>query len=202
MNKILLAIVAVIAMGTAGFFLLRAQQDTVPTPDTTAPSLSPTTITPSEIGVSGSTYRDPNGMYTFFYPSDYTLDTQDPLHIRIYKRGETQRPQSEMSDGALMVFEHIDLQDRSLQSWVDTHIQQSTADGTSEIVEAKKPITQNGYIGFQYAIRGLGTSQNIVLQKDKNSREAVMITYAVSDPQQRGYQNEVDAILSSVTVLK
>jgi hypothetical protein len=202
MNKLKLGILALILIGSAGFFILTSQKETIPTPSPVPPSLSPTASAQLDLGRGGNSYRDPNNIFTFLYPNDYTLDTQDPLHIRIYKRGETQRPQSEMSNGALLVFEPIKLPDTSLETWVDTRIRQSTADGTSEITEAKKSITQNGYPGFYYAIRGLGISQNLILQKDKNSDYAVMITYAVSDPKERGYQKEVDAVLSSLTFIK
>lgn len=60
----------------------------------------------------------------------------------------------------------------------------------------------NGYPGFQYTLRGLGTSQNIVLQKATNSTHALLITFAISDPNQKGYQDEVDSILQSITLAK
>lgn len=197
MNKLALVILLIIFIGTAGFFFLQNQRNDVTPSLSATPTISILTVVPTNMISEGESYQDPNNVYTFSYPKDYTLDTQDPLHIRIYKRGQTQRPQSEMSDGALMVFENIDLKGKSLESWVDANIQQSTSDGTSEIIEEKTSIHQNGYPGFYYAIRGLGTSQNIILQKDSNSSNAVIITYAVSDPQEKGYQNEIDNILSS-----
>jgi hypothetical protein len=101
-----------------------------------------------------------------------------------------------------MVFETVELKGVTLEKWVDTRISESTADGTSEITEAKKMVTQNGYPGFYYAIRGLGISQNLILQKDLNSDNAVVITYAISDPEQKGYQSELDAVLKSLRLLK
>jgi hypothetical protein len=150
----------------------------------------------------GSSYLDPKGVYTFLYPNEYTLDIQDPVHIRVYKRGVTQRPQSEMSDGALVVFESLDVTGQTLEEWVDAQIKTSTADGTSEVVEAKKATTLNGYPGFTYQLRGLGTSQYLVAQKDTQSNAAVIVTYMVSDPEGVGYQRDVDAILSSIELLK
>jgi hypothetical protein len=202
MNKLFFEILAVIVIGIVGFIMLNNQKGSVPTQTPPTPKASPTNKAQIDLGSSGSSYRDQNNIFTVLYPNDYVLDTQDPLHIRIYKRGDTQRPQSEMSDGVLMVFESIELKGTSLEYWVDTHIQQATADGTSEIIEPKKPITQNGYLGFHYAIRGLGISQNIILQKNRDSNFAVMITYSVSDPKQVGYQKDVDAALSSLTILK
>lgn len=200
MNKLVIGAVVILLFVSAVFFVKNNQKNTLSTPVPITPSVSPTSTT--DVELIGNIYRDPNDRFTFVYPDDYTLDTQDPLHTRIYKVGETQRPQSEMSDGALMVFESIELQGESLESWVDARIQESIQDGTSEISEAKKPVTQNGFPGFYYAIRGLGTSQNTILQKNSDSQFALMITYAISDPQQREYQQEIDEILRSVELIK
>jgi hypothetical protein len=202
MNKIYFAVLAIIIAGGVGVFFLKQTKENVSTASPLSASTAPTSSPLSDLGSGGSSYLDQKGVYNFLYPNDYTLDTADPLHIRIYKRGETQRPQSEMSDGALMVFETVELKGVTLEKWVDTRISESTADGTSEITEAKKMVTQNGYPGFYYAIRGLGISQNLILQKDLNSDNAVVITYAISDPEQKGYQSELDAVLKSLRLLK
>ncbi|MFZ1721122.1 MAG: hypothetical protein WAU07_01325 [Microgenomates group bacterium] len=207
MQKLTLAIFVILLSG-AGFFVIKNQKETIPMPLPITPtqrpiaSIAPTSTTGEDSGIEDNTYRDQNGIFSVVYPNDYTLDIQDPLHIRIYKRGETQRPQSEMSDGALMVFETVDLQGIPIESWVDARIQESTYDGTSEILEVKKSITLNGNPGFQYSIRGLGVSQNLILQKDADSDYAVVITYAISDPQQRGYQEEIDLMLASLKFTK
>lgn len=156
---------------------------------------------PVDVGSGAKKYTDDKDVYSFLYPVDYILDTNDPQHIRVYKTGETQRPQSEMSDGALIVFEVIDLGETSLDSWVDSRIEESLADGTSEITETKRPFVLNTFPGFSYALRGLGNSQNIILQKNITSNEALSITYAISDPQQKNYQQEINSILSSITFL-
>lgn len=203
MNKKLLVVLVIVVIGVASIFLLSNQKKETPSSSiTTSQNPSPTNTSSIDLGAGGSSYLDETGIYSFLYPNDYVLDTQDPKHIRIYKRGETQRPQSEMSDGALMVFETIDLSGLSLEKWVDKHIKESTADGTSEIVEAKKSITQNSYPGFKYSLRGLGIAQYLVLQKNPSSNNAVVITYSVSDPEQKGYQKDVNAVLASLQLLK
>lgn len=200
-QKEIIPVIIILILTGAGFFIFKNQNQIAPTP---SPSASPSSTTTSgiDLGSGGSSYSDKNNIFTLLYPNDYIIDTDDPLHIRIFKRAPTQRPQSEISDGALMVLESIDLKGSSLESWVDERIKQSIADGTSEITEAKKSVTQNGYPGFHYAIRGLGISQNLILQKDKNSKYGVMITYFVSDPKNIGYQKEIDAILASLNFLK
>jgi hypothetical protein len=210
MAKILSIILIVVILGGISGYMFLSQRKTSISIDNISPT--PNTIQPSpsfseekeknDLQSGGSSYLDTAGIFSFLYPNDYTLDTQDPKHIRIYKKGDTQRPQSEMSDGALLVFEPVTLQGKSLETFVDTRIKESTADGTSEIIEAKKTITHTTYPGFSYSLQGLGTSQNLVLQKDKNSPNAVVITYSISDPQNKGYQKEVDAVLASIKLLK
>ena len=156
----------------------------------------------TDLRIGGSSYMDPEGVFTLLYPNDYTLDTQDSVHPRIYKQGEQQRPQSEMSDGIMIVFETIDLQGKSLEEFVDQRITEATADGTSEVIQAKQATILNGYPAFSYEVRGLGTARYLALQKSPQSNYAVVITYSISDPQQKNYQQEVDAIMSTVEMLK
>jgi hypothetical protein len=204
MNKIILSILIVILVSGFGFYFLINQNQNIfpyPTPNITQ-TITPTVTPQINLEAGGSSYLDERGVFSLLYPNDYTIDTSDSKHIRIYKRGITQRPQSEMSDGVLMVFESVALGNSSLEELVDKRIEEATADGTSDIVEAKKAIVQNSYPGFSYALRGLGQSQNIAIQKDKDSKYAVIITYSVSDPQNKGYQNEVNAVLSLFKLLK
>lgn len=160
----------------------------------------------SELLAGGSSYSDPQGIYTFLYPNDYTLDTEnetaaEPL-VRIFKRGDSQRPQSEMSDGVLLVFQPINLGTQTLEEWVDANIQTMTANGMSELTQPKQAVLLNSYPGFTYSTRGLGEASYTVVQKSPSSSVAVVITNAVMDPQQRGYAQELGQILSTFSLLK
>ena len=155
-----------------------------------------------ELKAGGSSYLDPQGIYNFLYPNDFILDTSDSQHIRIYKRGETPRPQSEISDGILMVFEVIPLSKTTFESWVDGRIKMDTSDGTNQVLEPKRSVVQNSYSGFYYSLRGFGVSQNLVLQKDKNSDNALLISYFIDDPHNKGYKRQFEEIISSLTLLK
>jgi len=75
-------------------------------------------------------------------------------------------------------------------------------DGSSEIVELKTKTTLNNYSGFTYAVRGLGIATYSVFQKDTTSPNAVVITTSVNDPQNVGFQTEVNKILSTIEILK
>jgi DNA-binding ferritin-like protein (Dps family) len=157
----------------------------------------------STLQAGGSSYADPDGVYVFLYPAEYKIDSQeDGKYTRIYKAGATQKGQTEMYDGIIIHFEKVALEGKTLEAWVDTQIQNSTADGTSELIEPKTATTLNTYEGFTYKMRGLGESKYIVVQKDSSSSYALNITMAVNDPEKIGYQVEVDSILATVELLK
>lgn len=181
-------------------------QDTQPTA-----SLSPevnTEINPAEdqLLAGGSPYLDPDGVFSLLYPNDYTLDTEStspngPM-VRFYKRGAEQRPQSEISDGAVVVVETPNLSGQTLEQWVDSQLTAYTEGGVTEVTQPKRSVLFNSFPGFTYGIRGLGESTTVALQKDPNSDMAVVVTYMISDPQNQNYQAEVDAMLRTIRVLK
>lgn len=153
---------------------------------------------PPLVHALGSSYQDPSGRYELRYPSDFTLDTSDPIHPRLYKKGPTQRGQTEMYDGVIVVFETIDLAGKRIKEWVDMRISTDTAAGASQLIQVKTPLTLNTYPGLTYQIRGLGEFTNVVIQKSPETDQALLITYMVADPQNVGFQSQVDAILSSI----
>ncbi len=157
----------------------------------------------SELKAGGSSYREPNGLYTVLYPSDFELHTQagDP-HIRITKKGATQTGQTEMYDGILIDFESINLEGKSLEEFVDSRIIEYTNNGMSEVVDAKRATKLNNYPGFTYELSGLGSTRYLVIQKDIQSDSAVSISFLVADPEKKDYQKEVDTILSTLELLK
>jgi hypothetical protein len=139
----------------------------------------------------GSSYSDAQGVFTFLYPSDYTIDHQEgDKYTRVFKRATTQRSQSEISDGVMVVFERVELGDKSLSEWVDAQTQ------------AKKMVTLNGYEGYTYSLQNPSETTYVVVSKDLQSDYAVKINILVADPNQQNYQLEVDAILSTLELRK
>lgn len=159
--------------------------------------------TTDKLKQGGSSYMDKGGVYSFLYPSDYLLDQQpDGLHTRISKKGATQKGQTEMYDGVIMVFDSIDRNGKTLDAWVDDSIKQLTEDGSVSVVTPKEPVKVGSYSGYMYATRGLGEANYYVIQKDSGSKNAVLVTTLVADPEKMGYQMEVNSIMSSIQILK
>lgn len=157
----------------------------------------------SVLEAGGNSYLDPKGVYVVLYPNNYTMDTQnDNQYTRFFMRGETQRGQTEIYDGVLVVIESVDLKQQSLENWIDSKISESTTDGSTEIIKPKQKTKINDYLGYTYETKGFGSAVFVTLQKTPQSNYAVSITISVNDPQQKGYQTEVDAILATLEILK
>lgn len=158
----------------------------------------PSTIDTNELKIGGSSYSDPSGVFTLLYPSDYRLDTSDPLHPRIVKIGATQRGQTEIYDGVLIVFETIDLSQMTLEQFVDQRIQEIKDNGAGQLLIPKKAIAFGSYPGFTYESRGLGVFTDLFIEKETGAKKGLRITYMVADPQNQNYQNQVYAALATV----
>lgn len=197
---------------TAAVFILEKNVSISKVPiDAPVPPIENTPITPvvlneREIGVKegGIKYTDPTNTYSFLYPSDYKVSSENEgQHIRLLKIGATQKGQTEMYDGVLIVFELVELKDgQTLEQFVDVKIADSIKDGTVSIVEPKKDSRINKYSGFEYTANGLGEHKTIIVNKDKTSQTAVVISMLIADPKNVGFQQEADAILSTLELLK
>lgn len=198
--KVLIVIVFLIAVSS---FVLISSHKQVPLPKAPQDIIVQPTIDNSDLKLGGSSYGDPQGVYQFLYPSEYKIDEQNNgKQIRIYKIGATQKGQTEMYDGAIIVFEKVTLDGKSLSDWVDNNLDSIQKDGSFEITEPKKSITLNNYPGFSYSVRGLGEAKYIIIQKNTESNYAVLLSISVSDPQNVGFQKEVDKTLSTLEIFK
>ncbi len=190
-----------------GLFYVSQQRKSVSAPttsDMTTPAAKKSEAQlEKEIKSGGNSYSDPNGVFTALYPNDWQMDIDNnEQFVRFYKTGATQHGQTEMYDGIIVVIEPFALGNQTLEQWVDKKIKDSTADGTLQVIEPKKSITINGYSGYTYKTRGLGESTVTILQKDKASKNAINISHSASDPQNLGYEKEVDALLETIELRK
>lgn len=205
-NLALIFAVLLIALGATSYILSTVIKKDIPeVTNTTSSSPLPTsfTVDTKDLQQGGASFADPNGIFTILYPIDYKIDQQNNgKQTRIYKMGPTQQGQTEMYDGVILVFEGVSLSGMKLDKWIDESIKNATADGTTEIIEDKKPTQYNKYPGFTYKLRGLGEFQYIVMQKDTQSDHAVVITVLIADPQNIGFQKEVDQIINTLQILK
>lgn len=205
-KKALVFLIVVVAILAIIYFYQNNRKYTPPAENVLQPPIertknaNPEAVSDLERG--GSSFSDPDSIFSILYPSEYVQDTQGENQYRIYKQGPTQKGQTEMYDGVIINFETIALGGQSLSDWVDSRISSSTQDGTSELVEEKTAINVNGYPGYTYTIRGLGTFEYLAIQKDTNSNFAVGITSLIADPGNLGFEQEFENTLSTLTLLK
>lgn len=209
MIKKALVILCVLAAILAVFYLYlnnRNDTGTISNENNSLPSNerinTPDSEAVSELERGGNSFSDPDSIFSVLYPNEYKQDIQGENRYRIYKQGPTQRGQTEMYDGVIINFETIDLESKNLSDWIDERISLSTQDGTSELIEEKTPINVNGYPGYTYTMRGLGTFENLAIQKDQNSKYAVITTSLIADPSGAGFEKEFENILSTLTLHK
>lgn len=211
MNNRIVIIGVIVVVLILGALSYRFFANTPPTQTTLSPTITeqqnnlptaaPTVQQALEQG--GSSYLDPQGVFSFLYPNSYTQDLQnDGKMVRVYMRGATQKGQTEMYDGVIVLYEGINLKNVTLSEYIDAQLKNMTADGTMTITQPKKALTLNSYPGFTYSAQGLGEATHYLIQKDKNSPYAVEITTSVMDPEKVGYQEEVNAILAKTQILK
>lgn len=155
----------------------------------------------SALMAGGSSYLHPNGSFSFLYPNDYQIGNEGTF-VRIYKNGPSQKGQTEMYDGVLMLFEPINLQGKSLSEWVDQSIEASTMDSMSKVTKVKAATKVKNYSGYTYSLEGLGESNHVVLQKDNNSGTGVHIIYSTYDPTGVGFDAQVESIIKTLEILK
>ncbi|MBP7967725.1 hypothetical protein KAZ66_05670 [Candidatus Woesebacteria bacterium] len=202
----ILTLLIIIAILGYNYYLKQSQSTPITETPATTPSVKQFILSNPDTSIlraGGSSYTDPQSVYTFLYPNEYSIDHHDGDTItRISKRGATQKGQTEMYDGVIMVFQLVDLENKTLSSWVDNHIKEMTSDGTSELTQPKKAIAMYEYPGFTYGIRSLGESTYLLVQKDTRSKFALNITFLVADPELKDYQKEVDAILATLELRK
>ena len=152
---------------------------------------------------SGSSYADPDGAFTFLYPNGYTVDTEgDGQYTRIFKRGATQKGQTEMYDGVIVLLETVNLQGKTLEEFVDERLASFESSDVVKVSQPKKAVSLNTYPGFTYETEGLGSARDLVIMKNGQSTTALVVTISVMDPENVGYQEEVNAMLSTIELVR
>lgn len=211
MKSLIIGLLVVIIIVGSGFYVLRNQQKQAPRTQTSV-SISPTpqeentSADPqmvNDLKAGGSSYSDPEGVFSLVYPNEYKQDSQNNGEVtRFSKQGPTQKGETEMYDGAIVTIEKIKLQGKTLSQWIDETLSSATADGTTQVTQGKKAISMNNYPGYTYTFRGLGEFKATVVQKDTSSPVAVRITELIADPGNLGFQKEADAMLATLSLLK
>lgn len=144
------------------------------------------------------TYNSPEHKLTFAYPADWIpRDTLEPGQIfSIYRRGETQRPQSEMHDGALFGAYRPEPAPPDLKAWMKAQYETSQ--------ELTEPAVYGQYSANNVTyetikVCGLGCFNYYhTIQNGKLYRFMLMSV----GPQEKEYTETLQKIINTATYLK
>lgn len=195
--------VAIIAIIAAGFlFWQNQQQQNFQTKITKVDreqinvkiSTTPTTI-PSETNKNEWKSYSLTNAFEFEYPSEAKInEAQDIVSLSIW--GPTQRPNTELYDGLALNFQMQKLSNKTLDDYVKEEFVKAENEGV-EVLSPLSKISIAGINGYSYKVRGLGEHQYIYLPSPLKPGNFIFIGNSTHDPTNRGFENQVNQILST-----
>lgn len=143
------------------------------------------------------TVRNEEMGFTIKHP-EHVKSMQEPGSGSFIYLGPTQTQGTELYDGLALTFNgHVYPQgNQVLKDFVDKQIASDSQHGT---VSLSSEITINGRQGLTYTLEGVGTFKIIILPN--GSDKVLMISSIVADPNNGGYQQIVDQMLSSLEIV-
>jgi hypothetical protein len=142
-------------------------------------------------------YTDEEKGFSINYLPEMTL-LKEAGGIKFVFIGPTQGIGTELYDGIIFyVFKEAYEQD-TLKDFVDAEIEKKRE--FEVVVSDREEFILTGMTGYSYIVEGLGTFTNIIL--DAGPGEAIKITYIAPDPQNQGFQQTVNTMMSTLELLK
>lgn len=196
---ILLSILLLVSLSVAGYFAYQVQNLTKQVNELKSKP-NPTAISnPTQTPVS---VEDPtvdwkiynNSIFSFKYPTDLDLSTEEGNRVLISKWGPTQQEGQEFHDGISLYFDPREL-GISAKDYLQTKIDEIENAGVSTIEKKLSEVTVGQYKGYSFVSSGLTTTETIAVES--NSGIIVVITNATSDPGNVGFAPVADQILST-----
>lgn len=191
-NKTALTIVLLVLVLAGGFLVFSVTNDS-PTPDDT--DLEQEQVSVPE---DWQRYESETFDFSIAYPPGASLQREAENHIKFSYLGPDNQPASEITDGFTFTVSVYDLnEDQTLKTFARTQLQKSLQ--IAEKVRGLEQATLNGLSGYTYATESLGTVQHLVIPH--TGSRAVIISYNISDPNNRSYQAIVNSMLASFELL-
>lgn len=207
-GKILTVIVVLLFVIGAGVYLIgqdnRQQNGGVsvtPTPTRTGqqtPSPSPRpTSRPADVPQDWESFSPEDGFYTIFHPPEMNIGETAVGSTELQILGDTQPEQgTEIIDGIRMVIESGEHDEESFVAFVESeHMRMSDEPTTDRIIPMQLEEIA-GKQAYWFIVTSLGENTHVYLpvQDDR----FVHAFYLVEDPEDEGYQETVDTMLSSL----
>lgn len=165
---------------------------TLPTPHPTAETLLPSPTVPpdwksfssSRLGVS------------LKYPSDMRTQSNQDGTVSFILLGETQTAATEMYDGISLTLQKGTYSAESFEEFVEKERETAINNPISDSVSDLREVQLAGKKGYAFMENAMGAYTHIYLQKDSN--DYYHIVYMAPDPENKGYEETVMTILSSI----
>lgn len=141
------------------------------------------------------TYTNERVGFSIKYPSDFGLNTSDPLSAQFVLFGPTQSIGTELYDGVSMNVAYAEY-GGGFQKFVEDQVEESKQHG--EIKEVLAPASLAGRSGFRYVSSGLGEFTHYYLPIDGTHH--LYVSYLVSDPGDSGFEELVKGMLESLAI--
>jgi len=175
-------------------------EELIPTP-TVAPTQEPATSGESGFKIDERlTYSNEETAITFKYPRDVSLIESPDGEIIISKSGPTQKAGTEFYDGISLTIIPSKTGDKSLKDIVDEKIAKIKSDSSvAYSVGNVEVYSVNSTTGYKFTVTGNGEYDYIYLPLGTDYY--AQIVDSTADPENQGYQAEVDDIIDSIDFL-
>ncbi len=139
-----------------------------------------------------------NEIFQIKYPSDIEVEEEAAGLVRLTKLASNHQLGTELYDGISLSFETREIANLEPITFAENKIIESNENGLGDVISPAKQTTLNGYDAAEYTYRGLGTTKYTIVQADDNVM-FVVIGNATVDPNNSGYSETVDQILSTLS---
>jgi hypothetical protein len=143
------------------------------------------------------TYRSAQFGFEITHPGDMETRNLEDNSATFTYIGPTQTLGTELFDGISIAFRGGDYEEPSFRQFVEAARTEITNDPVNPRVGPLSQVSVAGIQGFSFTVSSLGDYRYYYLPKNDN--QYLLITVLAPDPQNRGYQQIVDRMLSTLS---
>lgn len=155
-------------------------------------------IPTSSIPEGWETYSSQEMGFSVSFPPEMEVRDDQEGYISFVVLGPSQAEGTEVYDGIVLSFSQDTYSSGSLESFVISEVNRKRDDLIYDQVSDVEPVVVNGIQGYKYLESALGDFTNIYLPL--NGGSYLLISYLLEDPTSQGYEEDLNMILSSLTL--
>lgn len=200
-NKIIVLVAGAILIFSVAIIFLYNQnrsQDNIPSPTPTLlPTNTPTPTPKLDLPEDWETYKSESHGITLRHPDNMQVNQNQDGSVSFTLLGPTQAEGTEVYDGIILNFNTGIYEFNAFNEFViNKHNEQKNDPIISEVSDIEE-VKINEKTGYKFSIFGLGKFTILYLPMENN--RYLRISMLVEDPENQGFQNTVNTILSSIS---